>query len=400
MNIILWVFLAILVFTLIVVIHELWHFLAARFFWVKVLEFWIWIPPRIKKLFTDKKWTKYTLNYLPIWWFVKMKWETLSLKKEYSNDNLNSKPIYQQIIIMLGWVFMNFVLAIALLTWLFYTWIKPITILDNISKDNSFKLESLLMSTQNYIKENNLVIKDWVLISPIEHTLAFTSWIKWFDKVISVWLNNKEIKTPEEFINYIKLNSNKNWFLYIKVRHQDKTIEFIKIDKTKIKDNKIWVRVQSDLKFKEYNFDLITSFKKATKETYVQSRLLLHMLNKIVKNIFVPKEKNDRQEAISKLWWPVAIWWVFVNLVENKSSISFIVLISALISINLGVFNLLPIPALDWWRVFFLSLRWFLNLFAKNKKFSFRFEKYLHVAWFIFLIVIMILITIKDIIKI
>ncbi len=76
--IVIWIIVAIIVFSIIILIHEYGHFKASRIFWVKVEEFWLWIPPKAKEIFTDKKWTKYTLNWLPLWWFVKLKWENLN----------------------------------------------------------------------------------------------------------------------------------------------------------------------------------------------------------------------------------------------------------------------------------------------------------------------------------
>lgn len=75
MEIFLWILTAILIFSVVVIVHEWWHFKSARIFWVKVEEFWLWIPPRAKKLFTDKKWTLFSLNWLPLWGFIKLTWE-------------------------------------------------------------------------------------------------------------------------------------------------------------------------------------------------------------------------------------------------------------------------------------------------------------------------------------
>ena len=98
MTILIWILLTIAVFTSVVVIHELGHFMFARIFWVKVYEFGIWIPPKVKKIFTDKKWTEFTINALPIWWFVKMKWEDEEVNWDNS-DSLISKSIPKQILI-------------------------------------------------------------------------------------------------------------------------------------------------------------------------------------------------------------------------------------------------------------------------------------------------------------
>jgi len=66
MSLILAILLTLLVFSLVVFIHELGHFLVARASGMKVEEFGIGIPPRAKTLFQDKHGTIYTINWLPI----------------------------------------------------------------------------------------------------------------------------------------------------------------------------------------------------------------------------------------------------------------------------------------------------------------------------------------------
>ena len=62
MMILLWIVTSIIIFSIIVLAHEYGHFKTARIFWVRVEEFWLGIPPRAKKLLTDKKWTLFTLT--------------------------------------------------------------------------------------------------------------------------------------------------------------------------------------------------------------------------------------------------------------------------------------------------------------------------------------------------
>jgi len=66
MTLFLGILLALFVFFIVVFIHEMGHFLVSRWSGVKVLEFGIGIPPRLKKIFRDKKGTEWTLNWLPI----------------------------------------------------------------------------------------------------------------------------------------------------------------------------------------------------------------------------------------------------------------------------------------------------------------------------------------------
>lgn len=73
MTILLGILLTVLVFTFIVFIHEMGHFLTARLTGMKVEEFGIGIPPKAGSLGKDKKGTEYTLNWLPIGGFVRIK---------------------------------------------------------------------------------------------------------------------------------------------------------------------------------------------------------------------------------------------------------------------------------------------------------------------------------------
>jgi regulator of sigma E protease len=65
----------------------------------------------------------------------------------------------------------------------------------------------------------------------------------------------------------------------------------------------------------------------------------------------------------------------------------------ALITINLGIFNLLPIPALDGGRLLFIILEMIFR-----KKIPEKYESWIHAAGFALLILVMVLITAKDII--
>ena len=104
-------FLAIL--GILVVIHELGHFVTARLAGVRVLEFGIGFPPRAKVL-RAKGETLYTLNWLPIGGFVK-------LAGEDGNDAddpraFSAQPWLKKMVILLAGVAMNVLLAFAIFT--------------------------------------------------------------------------------------------------------------------------------------------------------------------------------------------------------------------------------------------------------------------------------------------
>ena len=96
-----------------VVIHELGHFVVARRAGVKVHEFGVGFPPRAKVLGTDKQGTIYTLNWLPIGGFVRLEGE------EGESDDPHSfvrQRLPTRLAILLAGVAMNFLLAFVLLT--------------------------------------------------------------------------------------------------------------------------------------------------------------------------------------------------------------------------------------------------------------------------------------------
>ena len=96
-----------------VIIHELGHFLTARAFRVRVLEFGIGFPPRAKVM-RSKGETLYTLNWLPIGGFVKLEGEDggeVDDPRAFSSQRYSTKML-----ILVAGVVMNILLAFAIFT--------------------------------------------------------------------------------------------------------------------------------------------------------------------------------------------------------------------------------------------------------------------------------------------
>ncbi|MGH2609430.1 MAG: M50 family metallopeptidase [Tepidiformaceae bacterium] len=93
-----------------VVVHEFGHFLAAKAFGIKVLEFGIGFPPKAIT-YLKKGETEYTLNWLPIGGFVRL------LGEEDPSDprSLAAAPAWKRLTVIYAGVVMNVVLAIVLL---------------------------------------------------------------------------------------------------------------------------------------------------------------------------------------------------------------------------------------------------------------------------------------------
>lgn len=391
MSIVLWIILAFLVFGIIVFFHELWHFSFAKIFWVKVDEFWLGIPPRAKKLFSDKSWTLYSLNWLPIWWFVKLKWEEYSEESRSNPDSLISKPIYKQMIIVLAWVTMNFLLASVIFSSLFYIWTEPIAINTKFQTNTKTK----------FIPDIDAAVKEWLLeidgisLSPIKWSIAEKSWLKDWD--ILLFINEKKISKPEEMVNLVKYSP---WSLKFIIKRKSQNLSFTIIPVSW----KIWCYVGYNITNVNKNFKYKYSFNESIvewfKETYNESKMTLELLWSLSQKIIRPSNVYERQEAVSSLGWPIAVWNLFVNLVNEKVKFSVILLIWAILSINLWVFNLIPFPALDWWRFFIMLINSIIIFFSWKKAIDARVEQLIHVIWFSILILLSLFIAYQDIFKI
>ena len=109
-------------FTLIVAVHEFGHFASARLLGMKVLEFAFGFPPRLAGIRRGE--TDYTLNWIPFGGFVRiLGQDDFSIKQQGMGDprSFTAKPWWAQAIVLAAGVFMNFVLALFILTVAFAT---------------------------------------------------------------------------------------------------------------------------------------------------------------------------------------------------------------------------------------------------------------------------------------
>ncbi|EKD29437.1 MAG: Membrane-associated zinc metalloprotease, partial [uncultured bacterium (gcode 4)] len=149
-----------------------------------------------------------------------------------------------------------------------------------------------------------------------------------------------------------------------------------------------------------YKYGFLESLKEGGIETYRQSAMTLELLGTLAKRIITPRIPAERTEAVQSLGWPIAIGNLFVNLLDAKVAFSVILLIAALISINLGVFNLLPFPALDGGRFIFLIIHRIVGVFSKKKALHGKIENSIHIAGFSLLILLSVFVAYQDIMRI
>ena len=111
------VLLFLVVFTVIIAVHEFGHYITARLLGMRVLEFAFGFPPRLAGI--THAGIAYTLNWIPFGGFVRiLGQDDFSIKQQGEGDPqaFGSKPWWAQAIVLVAGVTMNFVLAIVVLT--------------------------------------------------------------------------------------------------------------------------------------------------------------------------------------------------------------------------------------------------------------------------------------------
>ena len=380
----------ILMFMVLIILHELWHFTAARKSGVKVLEFWIWIPPKICKIWKDKKWTEYTANAIPLWWFCSLKWEDPSNPEDFNApDSFMSAKFWKKIVILLWWVTANFLVAWILFTVIFTAWTQPLSILP----ENSIKSEShsLLMPTYSYLEK--LWFIEWekmdvplIVTSIISGYLVEDLWIQEWDQIMSV--------------NWLAVNSRNLWQTLKDSIWQEINVEYMRdweilqwsalcpIDRCIL-----WVTYASSksLELKTIKYPFHKAIWMWLKEIWAEWELTFSSLWTVLKKAF-SWEKKQMQDSLNSLSWPV---WIIVVLKELLYSGDWTVFLAFawMVSLALAIFNILPIPALDGWRTLSVIIQ---RVFRLKKEKYFTIEWYVNTVFFIILMLLWILIIYND----
>ncbi|AOT68242.1 RIP metalloprotease RseP [Geosporobacter ferrireducens] len=325
---------AFIVFGLLVIFHELGHFAVAKFVGIKVHEFAIGMGPRLLKV--KKRETEYSLRILPIGGYVKMEGED-----EASSDagSFNNKPIWARMAVLIAGPFMNFVLAILLFSMIFYSLGFPTTIIDRVTP--GFPAEQVgLRSGDQIIAINEDAITNW-------------------DQIVRRINGSRE---EEINITLLREGAEKK-FQVIPIINKETNQAIIGITPTAEKSLAKSITTSVDRMF-----------------------FIMGGMMEFLGNLFGGKASTE--DVVG----PVGI----IHLVGEaaKTSIYNVMSLAALISINLGIVNLIPIPALDGGRLLFLLFEGISGRPIDPEK-----EGFIHLIGFVLLMVLMLFIAYKDIIR-
>lgn len=322
---------SLVVFLLVVMLHEFGHFTVAKLSGIKVNEFSIGMGP---KLFQKQKGeTSYSLRALPIGGYVAMEGE-----EESSHDprSFNNAPILKRMAVVLAGAFMNFILAFLAFTIIF----------------------SIVGYGSNEI---DTVIKD----SPAE-----IAGLKAGDKIVEI----DKIKTKDIYDINSLIRDKKDEEINLKINRNGENLN-INLKPRYSEENKMYlIGITSKLKHSFFK-----SIELGAKRTGEMSLMFLKSLKMIFDGSF-------KMEYLSG---PVGV----VQMIGSESSKGFLnfLQILALISVNLGVFNLIPIPALDGGKFLFLLIE-----ALRGKPINEKFEQGLSLIGISILFSLMIYVTIFN----
>lgn len=344
------------------------------------------IPPKIKKVFTDKKGTDFTLNALPLGGFVRVDGEDITKPNAFDEGNFMSKNWLQRVWVLIAGVIMNFFLAWIIFSALFFVGTRPISPIPfDIWRTNSHFLPSYEESIESWF-----ITSGGAWLRPLPGWLAEKSGILPNDILLAV--NSQPIQDTKWAIEIISSSDvvqleilRKEEKIFLEIVPQNGKIETQIFDVFKIDNDFI----------KKYS--LGESLIEWAKETYFSSILTIKLVGRTLGNFFFPETKEAHEEAKKSLSGPVGAGNAVITMLEKSVPVTMIFLFVALLSVNLAVMNILPFPALDGGRILFTTLYSLLVSIGISKTKILKIESIIHSFWFILLLLFMFYVVGLDI---
>ena len=336
----------ILILGIIVLIHEFGHFFFAKRAGIYVYEFSIGMGPRIFKWTRKNDETEYSIRIIPIGGYVQMAGEEVDDDPDVPKDKkFSSKTFGQKFMTVIAGIMNNFLLAIFLL---------------------------FLLALFNGASQNKPIVGEVAKDMP-----AYSSGLKQGDRITSI--NGKKTNTYDVFALELQVNSGKEITLEVDRDGMKKTVI---ITPKMVDENGTLTPRYGFALTDEIKTGLFASIKYAFSKT-------ISLLHQMILTIYYLITGTLGLKSFSG---PIGIY----NIVGQAKDSGFwsLVSLTALLSINVGFINLLPLPAFDGGRLLFVIIEK-----ISGKKVDPRLENTIHSIGFFLLMALMILITYNDIIR-
>ena len=347
MNIIL----IILVFGIVVFFHEFGHFIVAKANHIAVTEFSIGMGPAIFSV--KKKETKYSLRILPIGGYCMMVGEN----EESDDENaFSNKPVWARILVIAAGPFFNFILALI--------------------------FSVILINFCGYDDTKLSVVR--------EDGAAYEAGIEPGDSIVEI--GGKKVHFFREIQIYMMVNDSSKPVDMV-IKKADGTTKKVTVNPKKAEDGKYYLGIARD----RYNV-AAKGVVGTVKYAFYETKYWFDATISSLRMIFTGGVKSK------DIMGPVGVGGAFNDIIEEvkKESTSFketainiilnMINWCILLSVNLGIMNLLPIPALDGGRLLFLFIE-----AIRRKKIPQEKEAIVNMIGFALLMLLMVLVFFNDI---
>lgn len=343
----------IIAFSILVLIHELGHFIVAKKSGVWVEEFGLGLPPRIfgKKIGE----TLYSINWLPIGGFVRLHGETSSDEVTDPKRAFTRKSKPKRIVITLAGIVMNMILGVVCFSALFWAFGVPAT------------------------GKFDLVITDTVKDTP-----AYTAGVKAGDIVKKV--DGVDVSGDENLFKS-EVDKNKGKEIVFEVKRGNNLVDLKLTPRANppAGQGSLGVEFESDQAVYYpplWQRPFVVAWY-GIKQTFTLSKAIIFGLGQAAQSV----SHGQAPKGLAGPVGIVALFWDFAQL-------GFLPLVNlvGVISVNLAIINLIPFPPLDGSRIALVIAEW-----ITKKKLTAKMEERVYLVGFIILIGIMVLVTSREI---
>lgn len=365
------VFLGVLV--VLVIAHEFGHFIVARRSGMRVYEFGFGFPPKIANLAKiNGKWrlggprmdvenaegTVYTLNLLPLGGFVRIKGENNADPSALDSDSFSSKKTSRKIGVLLAGVGMNVVVAALLLSGTYM-----------VGVPEAVSPEAALQNANHYVQ----------VLEVVSGGAGEMAGLLPGDQVIGVG----EIVSPntEQFRDYVQAHQTEQIVFAVKRGDQNVSVSVTPVIDAVEGRALVGVAI-ADVVIKKFGF--FAAVFEGVKTTGFYGKEIIFGLGKLVASIFGGPSVDGGVSG------PVGV--AVMTGQAARMGLVYLAQFAAILSLNLAVLNVLPIPALDGGRLLFVIIN-----AIKRKPVSPKLEQIVHSVTFMLLILLVVVITAKDI---
>jgi regulator of sigma E protease len=358
----------VLILLVLVIVHEFGHFIVAKLTGMRVDEFAFGFPPRIfgKKIGE----TLYAINAIPLGGYVSIFGENGSdnekkdLATVRNHRAFGNRPWWAQLLVLIAGVTMNMVLALFIFI--------------------SISYGDVRMSADDELFGHRVKATSLIAVEVSKESPAYKAGIVPGSTITKVVNAGKEaqLTTATSLISFITSHQNTSFTItYITPDGQQKTNTVAAVYGIVADKKALGIAVDQIGTVKTTPFEAISL---GYERTVTITTMTLEGLATVLSSVF------NGESVLESLSGPVGI----AKIVDQTSDYGYVAILTlvAVLSINLAIFNILPLPALDGGRILVVAIEALLR-----KKIPFKYYSWANVLGFGLLMLLLVVVTIKDI---